>query len=426
MYRKIHKQLTLLFTGIAGLILIVMSLCYLYMSEKALKSNHFLSFQADVITMISNLEQTHVISHEWLSKISFNKQYIIAFYDSGAPLNYTQNILSEKEQALAKEILEQDFLANTFWQSSSEYVSPHAETIYDASDGMRYYTCTARLHSGSVFAVIVCSTKELNALLRTQRFSFVIIDFCGLLLLLIFSRYYTEKVLKPIRTAQKKQNEFISAVSHELRTPLSVILSSISAAKNAASVEKDNFYHTVEKEGQRMSVLVNDMLTLAGADNHTWSFCMKPTELDTLLLDIYEAFLPLAADKNIRINVELPESVIPLCSCDPSRITQLLGILISNAISYAGPNALILLSLNYDTPYFYIMVSDNGPGIPDDKKAYIFDRFYRGEDSRSTKEHFGLGLSIAKEIVDAHHGKLEITDTKGGGSTFVIQLSEKE
>ncbi len=425
MYKKIHRKLTLLFTGIAGLILAVMSLCYLFMSESAQKSNQFLSFQADVGTLISNLEQQHMVTHEWLTKISANKRYIVALYDRGIPLDYTTEILSKKEQALAREVLLQDFLSNISYQTSSEYVSPHIETIYDASDGMRYYTCTARLHSGTVLAVILYSTDELNSLLKTQRIFLALINLCGLLLLLLFSFYYTEKVLAPIQISQKKQNEFISAVSHELRTPLAVILSSITAAENASSEEKSGFYHTVEKEGQRMSVLVNDMLTLAGADNHTWSFCMENTELDTLLLDTYEAFLPLAIEKNIRLSVELPEEVMPPCICDASRISQLLGILISNAITYSNCGGHIRLSLRYNAPHFYLSVADNGPGIPEEQKPYVFDRFYRGENSRSTKEHFGLGLSIAKEITDAHHGKIYIRDTKGGGSTFVLELCEK-
>lgn len=93
-----------------------------------------------------------------------------------------------------------------------------------------------------------------------------------------------------------------------------------------------------------MSVLVNDMLTLAGADSHTWSFHMEPAELDTLLLDSYEAFLPLAAKKEISLSVSLPEETLPACRCDAARISQLLAALLSNAITYGNTGGSVQLS----------------------------------------------------------------------------------
>lgn len=417
MYKNIRLKLTLLFTIIAGLILAVMSICYLYTSEKELKHTRFLSFCTEVNTMILNLEQQQTITYEWIAKAVSNNHYTLAIYDKDIPLTYTATVLSDAQKELAIEFLKNCHVATN---SGSEFISPHSEMRYTASDGNDYFVSVASLHSGNIRTVIFSPMEPLYTQIHNQRIRIFLINIFGFCLLFLFSYFYTGKLLAPIDASQKKQSEFIAAVSHELRTPLAVILSSISAAKDASVEEKMTLYHTVETESSRMSVLVNDMLTLAGADSHTWNFEMNPVELDTLFLTTYEAFLPLTLEKQVSLTVSLPEDSIPCCICDSNRITQLLEILLSNALTYGGSQ--IRLSLDWQPPHYYLIVADNGPGISLNMKDHIFDRFYRGEDSRSTKEHFGLGLSIAKEIVNAHHGTIELTETDGGGCTFTVRL----
>jgi signal transduction histidine kinase len=421
MYKNIRLKLTLLFAGIAGLILAFMSLFYLYMSEKELKSNQFLSFCTEANTIILNLEQQNTISYEWIAKAIVNERCTIAIYDKNIPLTYTTSILSEKQQKLAAEFLNNCFPSDI---SGSEFISPHSEIQYKASDGRDYYVSVASLHSGNVHVVIYSSAESLNTQIKDQRVRFSLANVLGILSLFLFSYFYTGKLLAPIGDSQKRQNDFIAAASHELRTPLAVILSSVSAMKEAEEEERMTFLHTIAKESDRMSILVGDMLTLAGADNQTWSFHMKDTELDTLLLDSYEAFLPLAGKKEISLRITLPDEPIPTCRCDSARISQLLAVLISNAIAYGSIGGTVWLSLTYDAPRFLLTVADNGPGIPAEAREHIFERFYRGENSRSAKEHFGLGLSIAKEIADAHHGMLTLAEREGGGCVFTLRLSE--
>lgn len=171
-----------------------------------------------------------------------------------------------------------------------------------------------------------------------------------------------------------------------------------------------------------MSALVNDMLTLSGSDSQHFSVRMQPVEMDTLVINSYEAFEPLAKEKSITLSANLPETPLPLCSADPQRISQVISILIQNAISYTPELGKIELSLSYNKNHFYISVTDNGIGISDEDKKKIFDRFYRVEKSRSSKEHFGLGLSIAYEIVKAHGGSITVADAEGGGSIFTVVL----
>ena len=173
-----------------------------------------------------------------------------------------------------------------------------------------------------------------------------------------------------------------------------------------------------------MSRLIEDMLLLSKADTQSWSIRPEPAQIDTLLLDTYESFLPLAKERQIRLSIRLPEDLLPPCFCDPERIRQVLTILLDNALCYTPSGGRVDLSLSFSQNLFSFSVADNGPGIPDEEKTHIFERFYRSDPSRSDREHFGLGLCIASEIVKAHRGRLAVSDTPGGGSTFTIQLPQ--
>lgn len=435
MYKKIHKHLTFLFTGIASLILIVMSVICLYMSEQALEKNSFLSFSGKMNTLVSNFEQQTTISQEWLAKVSENGTYQIAVYDNGVPLSYTSATLSEDTLALMAEIMEKqdDTIPGTPYENP--YSSPHREFSYTSRGGADYYACLVRIrrNAGDLTAVILYSTEALSGQLMTTRIRFLCINVAGILLLSVFSWYYTKRLLLPIRKSQERQAAFISAASHELQTPLAVILSCLSAiqcsqdtehspSENSLSEKQTHFLHTIETESRRMSRLVTDLLTLARSDHHTWSFHMKEVDLDTILLNAFEAFQPIAAAHDMTLHIDLPEGPLPACTCDPDRISQVLGILLSNAVSYGSSGGYVKLSLRFQNGIYDFQVSDNGAGIPDSEKEHIFDRFYRIDSSRSGKEHFGLGLCIAKEIMTAHRGSIHVSDTPGGGATFTVRL----
>lgn len=424
MYRKVHRNLTLLFSGITALILIVMTVSYLYTSEKTLKNNSFLSFSGEMNTLISNFEQQNTISYEWLSKVSANGRYLLALYDNGTPLDYTAHILTDKERSLVNDILKncRDIISSV--QPDTVYTSSHKEFTYLSDPGEHYYVCYANIKytPGNLTAVVLFSADAVFRQLFFQRIRFLLIDLGGILVLFFFCWHFTKRLLLPIQKSQEQQAAFIAAASHELRTPVSVILSCISAWKCAPPSEQSRFVDTVEKEGTRLSRLISDMLTLARSDNHTWSFSLEKHELDTLLLNVYEAFKPMADAKQIALSVDLPEQMLPPCLCDGERISQVLGILITNAIGYGHARGFVRLGLQYQNNTFILSVTDNGPGIPDDAKQHIFDRFYRGDSSRTQKEHFGLGLCIAREIVTAHHGTIQVSDTPGGGAAFTICL----
>ena len=270
--------------------------------------------------------------------------------------------------------------------------------------------------------IVLSSLKPLERQIREQRIRFLLIDIAATVLLGIFAWFFTGILLRPIKENQQKQAMFVAAASHELRTPLSVILSAAECCKGADPEKQAGFIKTIYQEGLRVSSLVSDMLTLSQSDSHHFPIQKEPTELDTLLINSYESFEPLAREKSILLSIALPEEALPLCTADPERISQVVAILLHNAISYTPEHGRITLSLTHTRDHFTIQVQDNGIGISDEDKKKIFDRFYRVEKSRSRKDHFGLGLSIAYEIVKAHEGTITVSDTKEGGSCFTVTL----
>ena len=270
--------------------------------------------------------------------------------------------------------------------------------------------------------IILYPLNSMEHDLRMQRLIFFGTAFLAILALSIFSWFFIGKMIAPLEENRQAQTEFIAAASHELRSPLAVILSGISAMKKAEPAEQSRFLSVIEKEGTRMSLLVNDMLSLSNADNHSWKMHPVPCELDTLVLDTYEKYEALMQEHHMNFSVELPDEELPLCSCDPERISQVLGILLDNAISYVPEHGKIQLTLTQNSRGFCLAVIDNGPGIPDSAKTSVFRRFYRADSARNNRQHFGLGLCIAYEIITLHQGMITVKDTPGGGSTFVISL----
>lgn len=431
MFKKVHLHLTLLCAGITAVIMIIMSLCYLYVSEKGLYRNQFQAFKNDINTITTNLEQQSVISMEWLSKMEAQGNYRFFVLDNGIPFLYNQLRSSEEtfsDNRLLNEALE--YYNNTVLiypsvQTSSSYISYHFEyEFWSESTNTDYFAsiiCMGK-SSSSLEIIVLSSLTSLEKQIREQRWRFVLIDIAAILALTVFSWIFTGKLLNPIIENQQKQIQFIASASHELRTPLAVILSAAECCKKASLDKQGGFLKTICQEGLRMSSLINDMLTLSSSDSHRFPIQMKPIELDTLLMNSYEAFEPLAKEKCISLSIHLPEKALPLCTADPERISQVVSILLHNAISYTPEYGKINISLSCEKDNFYLSVRDNGIGISDEDKKKIFDRFYRAEKSRSAKGHFGLGLSIAYEIVKAHGGNIYVTDAEGGGSEFTVVL----
>lgn len=233
-------------------------------------------------------------------------------------------------------------------------------------------------------------------------------------------------VLKPTAEGIQRQADFVAAASHELRSPLAVVRSSLSAA-DAAPEERlaIKYRGNAEAEAERMSRLVDDLLLLAGGDAGSWKLQSEQVDLDTVLIEAAEQFAPLAKSRGIALKLELPDSTLAPVRGDKDRLRQIFSVLLDNALQYAPENSEIFLRAAQKKNKIEILVIDRGDGVSDADKPRIFERFFRADASRSDKSHFGLGLSVAKELAELHGGSLHVQDTPEGGATFRLVLPVK-
>lgn len=432
MFKKLHRQMTIFSALITSGILILMAIASLVIFERGLTRNSYERFLNNGNSCVAYLETQSVLSHKWILEAKQEYGVELRILNNGKRLFFDK--LNEESSSNAsgengRKSSVENMLAEAARISREEQgldveytgsISLPKEVYFETAD---FYACTALIPKGSgvLSLVLVYPLDGLKGQIFHQRILWGGLLLIAVLALVVFSWFFTGKMLRPLEENRKRQTQFIASASHELRSPLAVILSSVQAIE-ADPGECRRFLFTIKSEGTRMSRLIGDMLALANADNKSWSIMKSPCELDTLLLETYEKYEPLLREKGISMNVELPDESLSPCRCDGGRISQVLGILLDNGASYVPAGGKIRLGVEEKEKYFRIYVEDNGPGISDENKEAVFQRFYRADSSRKDKQHFGLGLCIAKEIVTLHHGSIRIEDTKGGGTTFVVRL----
>ncbi|MGG0453016.1 ATP-binding protein [Priestia megaterium] len=239
------------------------------------------------------------------------------------------------------------------------------------------------------------------------------------------SRLMSKRAMVPIETAFQKQKEFVADASHELRTPLSVMLSSINALEMQEEVTEDPFskklINNMKAEVKRMTSLVSDLLTLARSDSNKVEKAMMPFDITAAVQKVMESVETLAISKHIDLQLDTPENLV--VTGDQERLTQLIYILLDNAIKYTTPHGNVNIQVVQHGSECILKVRDTGVGIHPDEKDRIFDRFYRADKSRSRQMGgHGLGLAIAKWIVETHKGKIDVESEQEKGSTFTVRL----
>jgi len=217
------------------------------------------------------------------------------------------------------------------------------------------------------------------------------------------------------------QRRFLADVGHELRTPLTVIRGNVDLMRRMQQTD-DESMDSIQSEVDRLTRLVGDLLLLAQAESGKITLVKKVVELDSLVLEALSQMRVLTKD---RLRLTLGEIDQVLVCGDEDRLKQVLVNLIGNAINYTPSGGEVVVGVGKENDRARITVSDDGPGIPKEDLPHVFERFYRGEKSRTRSRDgkgFGLGLSIAYWIVRNHDGKIEVASSEKGGTTFCIWL----
>jgi two-component system phosphate regulon sensor histidine kinase PhoR len=231
--------------------------------------------------------------------------------------------------------------------------------------------------------------------------------------------------LTRLRQLEAVRQEFVANVSHELRTPLSLIKSAAETLLDGGKedpVALTRFLQIIDKHANRLTLLIDDLLMLSTLDSGNMRLNLQPVSLRVAVQEVTDDLKGRAALRDATLENSVPAGLI--AQADPDRLRQVLSNLVDNAIKYGRIEGRVVVSARVlDNHRVELAVKDDGPGIPAEACARIFERFYRGDKARSREQGgTGLGLAIVKHVVQAHGGEVRVESELGAGAMFSFTL----
>ena len=258
-----------------------------------------------------------------------------------------------------------------------------------------------------------------NRLMREYLMGLLIIGGISLLLMAWGSWVVAGRSIQPVQLALEKQQGFVANASHELRTPLTLIRGTAElAVKGTRDKEVKTALGEIIRDTDYMSGMVEDLLLLSRIDSGALQFNREPVDLYEVLGELEEKAAGLCEKRKIHL---INRSDHLLAVADPQRLRQVLWILVDNAMEYTGENGEILLETLAKGDQAKLSVCDSGRGIPDEHLPHVFERFYRADD-RGSREGAGLGLSLARSLIEGMGGRIDLRSKEGKGTRVIITL----
>ena len=236
------------------------------------------------------------------------------------------------------------------------------------------------------------------------------------------------EIVRELQDLDRAKSEFLATFSHELRTPLTCIQAYTELLRDDGETDgtHDRMLAVIEQNSVRLSVLIEDILTLSHLNSAVDHFPLVPVDVIPLIHAVSGSLTPLAEADDLTVTIRTNQEAAFILG-DPDQIERLLVNLVGNAIKFTPPGGHIILSISGSAAAVVIDVSDDGIGIPTDEHEAVFGRFFRG--TESTKEVIpgtGLGLAIVEAIVERHAGTLSLDSIPGRGTTFRVRLPSLE
>jgi signal transduction histidine kinase len=227
-----------------------------------------------------------------------------------------------------------------------------------------------------------------------------------------------------LQNMEKARERLLANLMHELGRPLGALLSAIQALASGAEEDpaiRQELLEGMDAEVRRMRHLLDDLIHVHDRTLGPLRLNRKPTALRPWLVQILSPWREAAQDKGLGWQTDFPAD-LPTLEIDPDRLAQALGNIASNAVKYTPPGGEVGLSAGMKDAKVWIRVRDSGPGIAPEEQERIFNPFYRGPADRRFPQGMGLGLSIARDLVTAHGGRIEVQSAPGAGSAFTVWL----
>lgn len=435
MFKQTRFRLTLLFTSLIVVFLISFTaVSYIVVSSlitskqkqqvTALAEEEYMEHKSDLLNW-HNHHQNH------LDKGANGQHYLLDYHPERQLFYYVISRNGEiiKGDESFPEIRENILQLINGWNPKNKEIRRetiklgNGESISLLLSGKPVFQNNTRI--GTIYTGINITTQIYIVKVLISVLCVISIIFIGLSVLLGY--YMSGKAMVPIANAFQRQKEFVANASHELRTPLSIFQSSLEVIEADERDKLGEFslqvFDDMKDELRRMTKLINDLLWLARSDANAIELTKEWFLLPPVIDELIRKCRPLAEQKHIKFVTNIQKDMA--IYGDKERIIQLIFILLDNAVKYNTENGQIKIAVERDRKNVNIEISDTGIGIPVEQQALIFERFYRADPSRSRKQQGnGIGLSIAKWIVDAHGGTIRVQSEEGKGSRFIVTLPQ--
>jgi len=271
-------------------------------------------------------------------------------------------------------------------------------------------------------AVAVADRMELEDEYASLIEAFGAAALAALLLVIGGGSLLVRKSTAPIERSMEQMRRFMADAAHELRAPVTILRTRAEVALGQArdSSRDAVAFQAIEREATRLGQVVGDLLTLARADAGERPVARVPLFLDDVAAEAVDAVRTLAEQKHVQVEVGAFEEA--KITGDPTLVRQLLLIVLDNAVKFTATGGKVRLDVSADDGRAAVVVVDTGVGIPAEHLPHVFERFYRGEPARREADGAGLGLAIARWIVDAHGARIDIASAAGTGTRVTISF----
>ncbi len=447
---KIRDKITLIFTLLTGSLLLIIFLAIYYFSHVYTKNEFFLKIE----------ERTKVAAQVYLERDEMNADEY-----AKVQVNHLQILPDEHDLLIPVETIHAGKWSDTLGLPSGFLEEILEDQYAQAKNGSRYYTGIFYKDNQGDFLIVVSArdqsgTGQMRRLLNILILSFLL----GLVLTYFVGVFYSNRILSPISSISEKaneisatnlhlrlnttsardeldelattfnhmldrletsfetQNNFINNASHELRNPLTAILgeTEISLNKERSGLEYRHSLGTIQKEAQRLDLLVNSLLKLAQTGMEDKRLIITPLRIDELLIEVKQHLDSVRPENQIKLDFsELPEeSDFLLIQGNESLLTVALNNILDNACKFSD-NKEVIVRIKGDKNQVTVSVKDEGVGIPESDIRKITETFFRADNARAFKG-FGVGLPLANKIIKIHGGKTTIRSEIGQGTEVII------
>ena len=269
--------------------------------------------------------------------------------------------------------------------------------------------------------IVFSDTTTERATLKTLLYGCLGIFFVAMIVFLGISILLSRWAIKPVAAAWDQQRQFVADASHELKTPLAVIMANAELMQNEEAPEEDKkkFSGNILSTTYQMRTLVENMLEMARVDNGTVKMNFAPLDMSELINDAVLSFQLLYEEKGKQLRCGVAEGIF--VNGSEQHLYQVMDVLLDNALKYGAPDSEVRVELANAGRSCILSVASSGEPISKEDLKNIFKRFYRADKARSFNGSYGLGLSIAETIVQAHKGKIW-AESKNGRNVFFVQI----